>query len=483
MPTRTIKNRSKEQGSIQSVFELMRVVEKEGFLPFWKNDIPGFSLEEKTMMDYSPERKKLFDHWAEWILEEREAVFGHFFAKGIGFVSKELFPYLAAYKRADKDFKDLQIDQDTIAGKVMAFFYEKESSLAFGTEEEGFQRGLAKQYGAGKAVFSEEEIKAYTEREAAWDVDVHEVLLTLSQATYLCTGKVQGEYFFSRPESLYGRPLVTRRYGKEDPFSFIVHKVQENYPEATPEMVEALIGKGRVSPWDIPELWEEGVAKKREEDGGQGEEDLSQEAGPRIKRNRTYPFNLIGDVFEINQSEDISYSKECLDALEEALGKLDARQVEIVRCRYQEIQIYQTIADRFGISKERVRQILKSSVEKLRTPAMRQAFTKVIESSESRQAKEEGGESLQRTKKNMQQYTRMLAVPAPESLERQELLASYELSNRCVRCLQRHGYYTVGQLLWLYQKDPSFETIHNFGLKSREEVLELFRSLNLVASK
>ncbi|MBQ1492986.1 MAG: sigma-70 family RNA polymerase sigma factor, partial [Blautia sp.] len=191
---------------------------------------------------------------------------------------------------------------------------------------------------------------------------------------------------------------------------------------------------------------------------------------------------LVEDVFDIYQAEDVTYPENCLLVLEDAIKELGSRQADILRMRYQENQVYDSIANSFGISKERVRQIIKRAIQQLQTPLMKEAFGPILEGGKSRQEmKRLFKSSPQRTKKTIEMYVRRFEVPAAESLAHQELLKNYELSSRCVKCLQRHGYTSVGQVLWLYKKDPDFESLHNFGTKSKAEIMDLLGRLQLLS--
>lgn len=84
--------------------DLERAVVEKGFLPFFKNDIPGFSVEEMT----PPERwfsDELDGPW-EWkgpVACGGRCAYGKFFGGKAGFVSLEWFPELVNYRRRRKN--------------------------------------------------------------------------------------------------------------------------------------------------------------------------------------------------------------------------------------------------------------------------------------------------------------------------------------------------------------------------------------------
>ena len=91
---------------ICSCRELINWINEIGFLPFFKNEIEGFSAEEHTSNRYWWTGNKEQDPW-EWreiIARSGEVAYGKFFHKKAGFISKEWFPYFANYRRDGYDF-------------------------------------------------------------------------------------------------------------------------------------------------------------------------------------------------------------------------------------------------------------------------------------------------------------------------------------------------------------------------------------------
>lgn len=91
---------------LKSSKELADLVNKIGFLPLFKNEIEGFSVEEHTnSKDWWGENRKR-DPW-EWrgvIASEGEIAYGKLFRNKAGFISKEWYPVFAAYRRDGYDF-------------------------------------------------------------------------------------------------------------------------------------------------------------------------------------------------------------------------------------------------------------------------------------------------------------------------------------------------------------------------------------------
>lgn len=91
---------------IKTHHELTDLIDEIGFLPLFKNNIEGFSVEERTASDYWWGGKPEEDPWAwrEVIAEEGKVAYGKLFCNKAGFVSKEWYPYLASYRRDGYDF-------------------------------------------------------------------------------------------------------------------------------------------------------------------------------------------------------------------------------------------------------------------------------------------------------------------------------------------------------------------------------------------
>lgn len=97
---------------IHTVDEAIEYINEIGFLPLFKNAIPGFSLEERTVPDYGWCDDPTKDPWL-WraiIAGRHDIVYGKFFDKKAGFISKKWFPVFAKYRRDGYDFDALYED-------------------------------------------------------------------------------------------------------------------------------------------------------------------------------------------------------------------------------------------------------------------------------------------------------------------------------------------------------------------------------------
>ena len=85
-----------------------------GFLPFFRNSVPGFSLEEHVHPDAWYHRTD--DRWDVWewkgpVIRELGCAYGKFFEQKAVFVSPDFFPDFANFRRDGYDFDALYDDE------------------------------------------------------------------------------------------------------------------------------------------------------------------------------------------------------------------------------------------------------------------------------------------------------------------------------------------------------------------------------------
>ena len=91
---------------IQSWDELIEWIDEIGFLPLFKNEVDGFSVEENTADLYWWSGDEAQDPW-EWrclMARSGKVAYGKFFGKKAGFISKAWFPHFANWRRDGYDF-------------------------------------------------------------------------------------------------------------------------------------------------------------------------------------------------------------------------------------------------------------------------------------------------------------------------------------------------------------------------------------------
>ncbi|MCM1467555.1 MAG: hypothetical protein NC086_05355 [Alistipes sp.] len=223
---------------IHTVEEAVEYINKVGFLPLFKNDIPGFSLEERTVADYwwSEDTERDPWEWREAIAGDGQIAYGKFFDKKAGFISKEWFPYFANYRRDGYDFDALWDDEKASMRqkKIMDLFAEENA------DAELYSFEVKRNAGFGK------------EGEKNFEGTVTD----LEMKTYLCVRDFRqrknkkGEKYgwsiavYSTPEHLFGYDHVTGAYKEEPEKSWkrIMAHMTKLYPEATEAQICRVLG-------------------------------------------------------------------------------------------------------------------------------------------------------------------------------------------------------------------------------------------------
>lgn len=223
---------------IHTVEEAIAYINEVGFLPLFKNDIPGFSLEERTVPEYwwseDPER----DPW-EWrriIARSGQVAYGKFFDKKAGFISREWFPYFVNYRRDGYDFDALWEDEKASMRqkKIMDLFAEENADAELYSFEVKQNAGFGKE----------------GEKNFEGTVTELEMKLYLCMRDFRQRRNKRGEYYgwaiavYSTPEHLWGYDHVTSAY-KEDPvesWKRIVERMNDFFPTATEAQIRRALG-------------------------------------------------------------------------------------------------------------------------------------------------------------------------------------------------------------------------------------------------
>lgn len=219
---------------IHSVKQLSEYINEVGFLPLFSNEIPGLSVEERTVADYwwtGSERDPW--EWREIIAKEGNIIYGKFFNKKAGFISKEWLPYFANVRRDGYDFDSLYEDGKASRRQkmIMDLFVEEDTKIA--------SFDLKQQAGFGKG----------------GEKNFEGTLTSLMMQTYLCmrdfTQKKnkKGEYYgwhvavYSTPEDIYGYKHVTSCYSESPSKSkqIIIDHINNIYPIATEKQIEKVL--------------------------------------------------------------------------------------------------------------------------------------------------------------------------------------------------------------------------------------------------
>ena len=214
--------------------DLTKYVRKVGFLPLFHNEVPGFSVEERTVPYHWWSGDERVDPW-EWrriLASAGEVAYGKFFDGKAGFISTEWLPYFANYRRDGYDFDALWDEGKAPLRqkKIMDCFADGEEHFSFVTKElAGFGKGGEKNFEGNMTALQMQlylVVRDFRQRENkkgrpyGWHIAVH-----------------------ATPESIWGYDLLSSAYGEEPAKSRerIVRHMHDVYPIATDKQIEKVI--------------------------------------------------------------------------------------------------------------------------------------------------------------------------------------------------------------------------------------------------
>ena len=90
--------------TIRTKQDLMDAVESFGFVPLFRNSIPGFSVEEHVAPEAWFSEEDGVWEWKGPVIRELGCAYGKLFERKAAFVSRAWFPELANYRRDGYDF-------------------------------------------------------------------------------------------------------------------------------------------------------------------------------------------------------------------------------------------------------------------------------------------------------------------------------------------------------------------------------------------
>lgn len=222
---------------IHTVDEAIKYIKKTGFLPLFKNVIPGFSLEERTVSNYwwSGNQERDPWEWREIIARRDDIAYGKFFDKKAGFIAREWIPLFANIRRDGYDFDALWDDQkaNRRQKKIMDLFMDENQ------DSELFSYEIKQRAGFGKD----------------GEKNFEGTVTDLQMSTYLCMrdfkrrkNKKGQEYgwnvaIYATPEHIFGFDYVRSAYSENPGESRrrLYEFLKDVYPIATEKQIKKLI--------------------------------------------------------------------------------------------------------------------------------------------------------------------------------------------------------------------------------------------------
>lgn len=211
----------------------------------------------------------------------------------------------------------------------------------------------------------------------------------------------------------------------------------------------------------------------------------------KFYKNPGYPFNLVDAVFDCEYIwvDDDDHT----NGLNHALESLTEREQDVLRKRYKENKTLDEIGNEFGLTRERIRQIEKRSIAKLRHPSRKNfilhGYIGNVELKELK-AKEELLNEREKTIKEREDKLAealehlveirasvdlgMSTAEVRKAVELGTSIENMDLSVRSYNCLKRSGINTINELVYRCENDWGLELlkVRNLGRKSLQEILD-----------
>ncbi len=219
--------------TIQSQQDIEDLIEEYGFLPFFKNNVKGFSIEENCDPRYFFTELEGPWEWKGKIAVKGNCVYGKFFRGKAGFVSLKWFPDFANYKRDGYDF-DARVDEGLTR-----------------YADQGIYNMVVK-----KKVITTPDLKkmcGYSGKDGLKGFDT--IITRLQMQTYICTRNFiypmdkNGNFYgwgiaqYSTPEELFGEDFFREAYRRdpEESYERICEHLFTKLPDSSQDQIRKLI--------------------------------------------------------------------------------------------------------------------------------------------------------------------------------------------------------------------------------------------------
>lgn len=232
-----------------------QAVSRYGLLPFFRNNIPGFSIEEMTPPPLLFGGNEYEGCW-EWkgpVIRRRTTAYGKFFKRKAGFVSLELLPYFLNIRR-----NALKISPGSQEEMLLDIISVNDSITS--TELRETVLGLGKRrrtavdlpdFGGDNFISREENLGAPAKRPSrhALEGPLQRLQMggriCINDFVYKMTGKGErygwGVAVYSTPESIFPAENIITDLTPEESYEVIIGRVGKAFPGATPEELKKLL--------------------------------------------------------------------------------------------------------------------------------------------------------------------------------------------------------------------------------------------------
>ena len=229
---------------IDSPSVLHNLIQEWGFLPFFRNAIEGFSIEDHTPSEFWFTDEQMAGPW-EWkgpIITQWDCTYGKFFGKKAGFVSLSWLPDFLNWRR----FKYPLFSYGEDAHHILEVLRKNESLLS---------RELKKASGFTLSRKKKFDLFGLGKKEEKNGTAADKLLVDLQMGTYVTIADF--EYNFSKsgerygwgvaryctPEALFGEEILKACEGRspEESRNRILEHLSSLFPNVPPSKMEKLI--------------------------------------------------------------------------------------------------------------------------------------------------------------------------------------------------------------------------------------------------
>lgn len=218
--------------AIASRFDMEEAVMRFGMLPFFRNDIPGFSIQDMAApgMLFGEDADD-YGCW-EWkgpVIREQTAAYGKLFRRKAGFVSMELLPDFFNYRRSE-----YHIAPGSTEAMILELIREREGMTS--TE-------LRKEIFGGKSASGEKSGRHSLEAPLQRLQMGGRLLIADFEYKYSARGERYGwgVALYSTPEIWFERTFELPDKSPEESFGFLVSYLTERLPHASCNDISKLI--------------------------------------------------------------------------------------------------------------------------------------------------------------------------------------------------------------------------------------------------
>lgn len=236
--------------------DIEKLISELGFLPFFYNGIPDFSIEEFTPQElwFSDEEEGPWE-WKGPIIRNMDCAYGKLFQKKAGFVSMQWFPELVNYRRSVYDLHAQPVD--SMERVIYNTVREHDSLLSKEIKAIcGYKKKPAKRSTNPFDSWESSAVKALMKASKPKGDGFETLITRLQMGTWLVVADFEylynkkGEPYgwgvarYTTPEALYGEDVIraSSHHTPEESKALLMDYLRERLPQATEGQIVKMIG-------------------------------------------------------------------------------------------------------------------------------------------------------------------------------------------------------------------------------------------------